>query len=110
MIVGRQLLKEFRNYNKCMLTLIFDPEKDAANTQKHGVSLGNAQSFEWDTALTWPDTRRDYGEQRMAGLGYIGLRLMMVVYVDRPPDKPTQRRIISLRKANKREERFYAET
>jgi hypothetical protein len=38
------------------------------------------------------------------------LRLMMVVYVDRPPDKPTQRRIISLRKANKREERFYAET
>ena len=93
-----------------MLTLIFDPEKDAANTQKHGVSLGNAQSFEWETALTWPDTRRDYGEQRMAGLGYIGLRLMMVVYVDRPPDKPTQRRIISLRKANKREERFYAET
>ena len=110
MIVGRQLLIEFRNYNKCMLTLIFDPEKDAANTQKHGVSLGNAQSFEWDTALTWPDTRRDYGEKRVVGLGYIGLRLMMVVYVDRPPEKPTQRRIISLRKANKREERFYAET
>lgn len=50
--------------------------------------------------------RRDYGEHRMVAIGYIGLRLYGVVYVDRDG----RRRIISLRKANSREEARYAET
>ena len=62
------------------------------------------------TAVVWPDTRRDYGEPRMVALGYIGLRIMSVVFVDRPPEQPTERRIISLRKANTREVKRYAET
>ena len=66
--------------------------------------------FEWETAVVWPDTRRDYGEARMVALGYIGLRIMALVFVDRPPEQPTERRIISLRKANTREVKRYAET
>jgi len=58
----------------------------------------------------WPDTRRDYGEARMVALGYIGLRIMVLVFVDRPPEQPTERRVISLRKANSREVKRYAET
>lgn len=58
--------------------------------------------------MVWPDTRHDYGEPRMVALGYIGLRIMALVFVDRPPDKPTERRIISLRKANTREVNRYA--
>ena len=46
----------------------------------------------------------------MVALGYIGLRIMTVVFVDRPPEQPTERRIISLRKANPREVKRYAET
>lgn len=46
----------------------------------------------------------------MAALGYIGLRIMAVVFVDRPADQPTERRVISLRKANSREVQRYAET
>lgn len=88
------------------MDVTFDPTKDAANTEKHGVSLAEAASFEWADALVWPDQRRDYGEPRMAALGYIGLRLMAVVFVDRG----TERRIISLRKANSREVQRYAET
>ena len=61
-------------------------------------------------AVVWPDQRRDYDEQRMVALGYIGLRIMAVVFVDRPPEQPTERRIISLRKANSREVKRYAET
>ena len=87
-----------------------DPIKDAANVAKHGVSLTEALGFEWETAVVWPDTRRDYGEARMVALGYIGLRIMALVFVDRPPEKPTERRIISLRKANSREVKRYAET
>jgi len=87
----------------------FDPAKDAANLAKHGISLNEAVGFEWGTAVVWPDMRRDYGEPRMVALGYIGLRIMALVFVDRPPEKPTERRIISLRKANTREVNRYAE-
>lgn len=92
------------------MNVTFDPAKDAANLAKHGVSLTEAAGFEWGTAVVWPDTRRDYGEARMVALGYIGLRIMALVFVDRPPEQPTERRIISLRKANSREVQRYAET
>lgn len=58
----------------------------------------------------WPDRCRDYGEARMVELGYIDMRIMALVFVDRPPEKPTERRLISLRKANSREVKRYAET
>ena len=86
------------------MNVTFDPAKDAVNLAKHGFSLLDAVGFEWETAVVWPDTRRDYGEPRMVALGYIGLRIMSVVFVDRPPEQPTERRIISLRKANARGE------
>lgn len=92
------------------MNVTFDPAKDAANRAKHGLSLTEAAGFEWDTAVVWPDQRQDYGEARMAALGYIGLRIMAVVFVDRPADNPIERRVISLRKANSREVKRYAET
>lgn len=92
------------------MNVTFDPAKDAVNLAKHGFSLLDAVGFEWETAVVWTDTRRDYGEPRMVALGYIGLRIMSVVFVDRPPEQPTERRIISLRKANTREVKRYAET
>jgi uncharacterized protein len=85
------------------MKVIFDAAKDARNMEKHGVSLTNAARIDWDVALTWQDTRRDYGETRMIALAPIGERLYCVVYVDRGND----RRIISLRKANQREFDFY---
>ena len=92
-------------YNNAV-DITFDSAKDQANIAKHGVSLGLAAEFEWDYALTWPDTRKDYGEQRIACLGYVGLRIYAMVFVDRGDE----RRIISLRKANRREVERYAET
>ena len=89
-----------------MLEITFDHAKNAANLSKHGVALADAASLEWDSAIFWADTRRDYGEVRMAAIGYIGLRLFCVIFVDRADG----RRIISLRKANTREENRYAST
>jgi uncharacterized DUF497 family protein len=86
--------------------LIFDPAKDAANRAKHGVSLAEASGIEWETAMVWPDRRREYGEFRYVGIAYIGQRLYVVAFVDRLDG----RRIISLRKANPREMKRYAET
>ena len=92
------------------MNVTFDPAKDAANLAKHGFSLLDALGFEWEAAVVWLDKRREYDEARMVALGYIGLRIMAVVFVDRPPEQPTERRIISLRKANPREVKRYAET
>ena len=90
------------------MNVTFDPAKDAVNLAKHGVSLLDAAGLEWGDALLWPDTRRDYREARMVGLVPIHDRLFCVVFVDRPPEQPTERRIISLRNANSREVRRYA--
>ena len=42
----------------------FDPEKEAANIAKHGVSLRLAERFVPAEALIQLDDRFDYGEPR----------------------------------------------
>ena len=86
------------------MQITFDEAKDALNISKHSLSLSEAEKLEWDDALIWQDTRRDYGEVRMIALGVIGARLYCVVFVNREDT----RRIISLRKANYKEGIKYA--
>ena len=90
-----------------MLRVAYDPAKDSSNHAKHGLSLVLADELEWDTLECKPDTRRDYGELRQLGYAIAGDRLYCVVFVDRPAGAPTERRIISLRKANSREVKSY---
>lgn len=87
------------------MKIAFDPAKDAANLEKHSVSLLLAEQLDWETALTWKDERKDYGEDRMLALALMGSRLYSIAFVDRR----NMRRIISLRKANRREVKRYAE-
>ncbi|NLY65596.1 MAG: BrnT family toxin [Alcaligenaceae bacterium] len=84
----------------------FDPAKNESNYTKHGVFLTVAEKFEWDTALCASDDRIDYKETRISCIGYIGQRLYVIVYTERG----TSLRVISLRKANLREVKRYAET
>ena len=86
------------------MRITFDPDKDAANLSKHGVSLALAAELEWDWLLAKVDTRRDYGEMRMVGYAPIGPRVFCLVFTDRGDE----RRMISLRKANTREVKNYA--
>lgn len=46
----------------------FDPQKNAANLEKHGVSLALAKELDWDAALVWVDGRFPYPELRMIAL------------------------------------------
>ena len=104
-INGHLESRNFCTYNNQM-KITFDLLKNRSNFSKHGVELSLASSFEWETAVTWEDLRESYGETRLIAIGYIGLRLHVIVYVDRTDN----RRIISLRKANRREVMKYAET
>jgi uncharacterized DUF497 family protein len=80
-----------------------DPDKEDRNLAERGLSLDLAEYLDWATALIWEDTRNDYGERRYCVLGFIADRLHSVVFTPRD-GKP---RVISLRKANKREVRRY---
>jgi len=84
----------------------FDPAKNERNIAKHGVSLAMARSFELETAVIRMDWRKPYGELRFNALGYIGPRLHNMTFTLRGGTI----RVISLRKANRREMRRYAET
>ncbi|MBA5690252.1 BrnT family toxin [Rugamonas apoptosis] len=76
------------------------------NRSKHGISRIDANAFDWDTAPYWVDRRRDYQEPRMCALGRIAGRVHVAVFVVRAGTL----RMISLRKANPREERRYGKT
>jgi uncharacterized DUF497 family protein len=55
-------------------------------------------------AISVEDTRKDYGEQRLRVLGYVNGLLHAAVITPRGG----KIRVISLRRANRREERAYA--
>lgn len=83
----------------------FDQNKDATNKSKHGLSLRDAEGFDWDTALEREDDRFDYGEIRFVALGLIGDRLHVLVFAEGSHEHAI--RAISLRRAEKQETRFY---
>jgi uncharacterized DUF497 family protein len=83
--------------------ITFDPAKDAKNIEKHGVSLNLVARLDWSMAVTEEDDRFEYGEERLISIGPIEGRLYVVVFTEREG----VRRIISLRKANRREFRRY---
>ena len=85
--------------------LVFDPTKDMVNRAKHGVSLASAEVLFGGPHVTMADDRFDYGEVRNVAFGLINGRLFACVYADREAG----RRVISLRKANRREVRRYGE-
>lgn len=80
----------------------FDPAKAAANLANHGVSFKAMAEFEWETALVRADTR--HNEPRLVAFGLIGSRLHVLVYT---VERRTVR-LISLRKANRKEITHYA--
>ena len=83
----------------------FDAPKDKANRATHGVSLALAEELDWDAALVWVDERFDYEELRMIALAPETATLYYVAFVERG----NVRRIISLRRATRREVKHYVE-
>jgi uncharacterized DUF497 family protein len=83
----------------------FDPQKDASNLAKHGVSLALAAELDWEAALVWVDDRFQYGEARLIALAPSEGILYCLAFVD----LGRVRRIISLRRANRREVQHYVE-
>jgi len=81
----------------------FDPAKSEKNIAERGLSFELAAELDWEAAFVMEDTRRDYGELRLRVLALLQARLHVVVVTPRKGEL----RIISFRKANRKEEKLY---
>jgi uncharacterized DUF497 family protein len=81
----------------------FDPNKNERNIEKHGLPLERFADLDLEAGIIEPDARRDYGEDRYRALAPLEGRLHVACFCIRGDAF----RIISLRKANKREVKRY---
>lgn len=77
------------------MTIEFDPDKDAANIAKHGVSLSRAADLEILAFIE--DDRNEYGETRYRAWGLIEGEAYSLAFTYRGD----RVRAISLRRAHK---------
>ena len=89
---------------ECQPRYEWDEAKRQSNITKHRVDFAAMEAFEWDTADIELDDSQE--EERWTAIGFIHLGLHVVVYTERGMNI----RIISLRKANSKEMRKYAQT
>lgn len=59
----------------------WDASKRRSNLRKHGLDFADAWRVFDSELLTLEDARADYGEQRFLAIGFLGHRLVKVVYV-----------------------------
>jgi len=82
----------------------WDEAKRVENLEKHGVDFRAILRFDWQMSVSGPDRRNDYSEERIVAFAPIDGRVHAAIYTTRGDS----RRIISLRKANRREQATYA--
>ena len=87
-----------------MTAFDFDPVKSARNQRERGIAFERFADMDFQTAIATEDTRKDYGERRLRVLGTIDGKVHAAVITPRGETI----RVISLRRANKREEHAYA--
>lgn len=85
------------------MKITYDPIKNNKNIIERGISFNNVSLFDFNTALICIDNRKEYGETRYIALGHINNRLHVLVFTE----TENGIRVISLRKANKREIKHY---
>lgn len=86
-----------------MLEFTWDEHKRKTNVGKHGIDFEDAIRAFGNTLFTRTDGRQEYGEERIIGIGLLGDRVIVIVFVERGD----LIRMISARKANRNESETY---
>ena len=82
----------------------FDPDKRDKTMAERGLDFGRADEEFAGRHFTAEDAREDYGELRYITVGKLDGRMVVIVWTPRGE----ARHIISMRKANEREQARYA--
>jgi uncharacterized DUF497 family protein len=86
------------------MAITFDPAKRDWTLRERGLDFRVAEEVFSDLQLSFEDDRFPYGETRMVTVGMLDARMVIVVWTARGED----RHVISMRKANAREQTRYA--
>jgi uncharacterized DUF497 family protein len=86
------------------MRISYDPAKHHKALAERGLDFDDAEQVFAGNHLTVADDRKDYGEPRYITIGHIASRMVVVVWTPRKDS----RRIISMRRANDREQKTYA--
>lgn len=86
------------------MRITYDPAKRDRTFAERGLDFDDAGQVFAGNHLTVADDREGYGEPRYITIGHIASRMVIVVWTPRKGS----RRIISMRKANDREQKIYA--
>ncbi len=81
----------------------FDPIKRNATLAERGLDFARAAEVFIGKHFTHLDDRRDYLEDRYISVGWLDARLVVLVWTQRGET----RRVISMRKANEREQKLF---
>jgi len=81
----------------------WDEAKRAANLQKHGADFADAEELFSRPVVIIEDTRRQYQEVRNLAFGIVQGRVFVAAFTNRGKAI----RLISMRKANAREQKFF---
>jgi uncharacterized DUF497 family protein len=84
----------------------WDESKRRANVRRHGLDFTGVEAIWDDFTITREDVRERYGEARYVTFGMLRAEVVVVVYTEQKGDI----HIISLRRAEKYETRYYLET
>jgi uncharacterized DUF497 family protein len=88
-----------------MLMPTWDEFKRRRNIELHGLDFEGADAIGDNFTVTREDIRAHYGEKRMVTFGILNGEVVVLVHTDRDDDM----HVISLRKAEKYEARYYFE-
>ncbi len=86
------------------MEVTYDQEKRDRTLEERGLDFEDAPLLWNGVHFDRIDDRRDYGEERVVSIGTIEGRMMVIVWTERK----TARHVISMRKANEREQKRYA--
>lgn len=89
-----------------MIICEWDPKKNSMNLEKHGLDFEHAREIFEHKVVSFKDVRNEYGEDRFITIGILEPKIMVVVV---HTYRKNVVRIISARKANKKEKKIYEE-
>ena len=81
------------------MEITYGRPKNLYSINNRNLSFDEVVNFDFETASYTIDKRKDYGEIRRRAIGYLGNRLHALVFTE----TENGIRVISFRKANKRE-------
>ena len=85
------------------MSFVWDETKRRTNLRKHGIDFAYAERIFAGITLTAKDNREAYGERRFLSLGLLDNQVVSIAHTEHDEEI----RIISIRKATRREAHFY---